>query len=297
MKKLDFNKKDLIINLAGTCFWYWDVFHSFLESCGIPSSIYKQFGKDISKYQVMRSILELLERQQRNDVIENIATQFYNLNPSEEKIDQKRAQKLLKEFRNAMGKNLIEDQIKQKEKEKKLKDQRKTAQERQLYSQKILELKNNFLKLHTYNNEKQKRGYEVEELFFNILQIEEFEYKSPYKLTGEQIDGYFKYEKFDYLVEIKWTEEKSNQSDLSIFDGKIKGKGQSTRGFFLSINGFDNNGISKFSGNSPRILLMDGQELFLILDERTTFFDLMKLKTDHFARKGDIFARFSSTLS
>jgi restriction endonuclease Mrr len=99
----------------------------------------------------------------------------------------------------------------------------------------------------------------------------------------------------DYIVEIKWTEDVSKQADLSIFDGKIKNKGQSTRGFFLSINGFDKNSVFKFSGDAPRIILMDGQDFYLILEEITTFYDLMKLKTDSLARKGNIYVNYGNS--
>src|SRR5882672_9072611 len=102
-KKLDFNVKDKLINLSGACFWYWNTFYSFLESCGVPSNIYRSFGKEGGKYQVMRSILELLERQERHDLIKSIATQFYNFTPSEEGIDKEKAYRFLADFRNIIG--------------------------------------------------------------------------------------------------------------------------------------------------------------------------------------------------
>lgn len=291
MKKLDFNIKNMMIKLAGTCFWYWNTFYSFLESCNISSSVYKQFGKDGGKYQVMRLVLELLERQQENDLIMNITTQFYNFIPSDDGVDRKKAEQLLGEFRKAVGGTLIQNEISTKEAEKKIAEQRKNAEEKLIYRKKLAELKKIFTELNC-SSEKQKRGYDIETLFFDLLELEEFECKTPFRTKGEQIDGHFKYDKFDYLVEIKWTQEKASQSDLSIFDGKIKGKAQSTRGLFLSINGFDEIAISKYSVDSPRIILMDGQDLFFVLDERTTFYDLMKYKTDLLVRKGDIYARY-----
>lgn len=290
-KKLDFNIKDKLITLSGACFWYWNTFYSFLESCGVPSSVYRQFGKEGGKYQLMRLILELLERQQRFDIIKNIVIQFYNFTPSEDGIDREKANKLLDEFRKAIGDSILDEEIDKKEIERKIEEQKKIIEEKVLLKQKLQGIKDAFLKLKSLDD-KQKRGFEIESLFFDLLELEEFEVHRPYRTTGEQLDGHFKYEKFDYIVEIKWTDSVSNQSDLSIFDGKIRGKGQSTRGFFLSINGFDTNAISKFSGDAPRIILMDGRDLFLILEELTTFYDLMKLKTDALAREGNIYANY-----
>jgi hypothetical protein len=115
------------------------------------------------------------------------------------------------------------------------------------------------------------------------------EYSKPYKtLDGEQIDGHFKYDKFDYLVELKWEDGVIKQKDLSIFDGKIKGKAQSTRGLFLAANGFDDNAIVKFSGDSPRIILMTGEDLTYVLNARVLFHDAMKAKIEAIVRFGNI---------
>lgn len=292
IKRLDFNVKNKLINLSGVCFWYWNTFYSFLESCGVPSSIYRSFGKDGSKYQVMRSILELLERQQRYDIIEKISIQFYNFVPSEEGgVDKERACRILNEFRELVGSSLLDKAVDNKEVKKRAEEREKIAQERVLFKEKLQGLKDNFLKLNT-SSDKQKRGFEIETLFFDLLQLEEFDIHRPYRNIGEQLDGHFRYEKFDYIVEIKWTDDVSKQADLSIFDGKIRGKGQSTRGLFFSVNGFDKNAVTKFSGDSPRIILMDGQDFLLVFEEMTTFYDLMKLKTDALARKGDIYVNY-----
>lgn len=293
-KKLNFNIKDKIINLSGVCFWYWNTFYSFLESCGISSSVYRQIGKDGGKYQLMRSILESLERQGRYDLIKNIATQFYNFTPSEDGIDKEKANKLLADLRAAIGSSLIEDEVNKKEIERMSEEQRRITEEKKLAKEKIEELKKSFLALNS-STDHQKRGFDLERIFFDLLGLEEFDFTRPYRNIGEQIDGYFKYEKFDYIVEIKWTQEQSNQSDLAIFDGKIRGKGQSTRGFFLSVNGFDSNAVTKFSGDAPRIILMDGRDFFLIFEEMTTFYDLMKLKTDFLARKGIIYVNYGNS--
>lgn len=100
--------------------------------------------------------------------------------------------------------------------------------------------------------------------------------------------GHFRYEKFDYLVEVKWTSGPTKQKDLAVFDGKIRGKAQSTRGFFLAANGFDNDTVNKFSGDAPRIVLMTGEDLALVLDGRLPFFDVMKAKIDAIVRYGNI---------
>jgi hypothetical protein len=34
VKKLSFEAKEKIVALSGACFWYWNSFYSFLDSCG-----------------------------------------------------------------------------------------------------------------------------------------------------------------------------------------------------------------------------------------------------------------------
>jgi len=47
-----------MITLAGTCFWYWNGFYTFLDSCDVPSRLYEKYPKGtFYKYDVMRNIL------------------------------------------------------------------------------------------------------------------------------------------------------------------------------------------------------------------------------------------------
>lgn len=139
MKKIDFNIKNQLIQLSGTCFWYWNSFYSFLESCGISSTTYRALGKEGGKYQVMRSVLELLERQERYDIIEDIIKQFYNFKPSEEGIDKYRANELLTIFRQVVGKSVLEQEVDNVERKKKIEQQRKVAEEREKNQKKLNE--------------------------------------------------------------------------------------------------------------------------------------------------------------
>ena len=113
-----FEVKEQIISLSGACFWYWNSYYSFLDSCGVPKSLYKRYPKDsFKKYDVMRNVLEVLEDQkQGDDVINNIISNFYRLNNAVDKdnLDNNKAKKLLDEFREIVGNDPIEIEIKNK---------------------------------------------------------------------------------------------------------------------------------------------------------------------------------------
>jgi len=292
-KKLGYEAKEKMVALAGACFWYWNSFYSFLDSCGVPKALQKRYPRDAyNKYQMMRCILGDLEQTGNLELINSIASAFYRLKTAidRDSLDEKKAKKLLDEFRDAISNDPIETEIQKREQEKAKAAHQKTITSRRAQSKRLEDINAEFIRLMTANElTPQKRGYKLEDLFFELLHFSEFEHTKPYRTPdGEQIDGHFRYEKFDYLVEAKWTAELTKQEDLSIFDGKIRGKAQSTRGFFISANGFDENAIGKFSGDAPRIVLMTGEDMALVLGGQVLFVDAMKAKIDAIVRYGNI---------
>lgn len=292
-KKINYELKEAIVSLSGTCFWFWNSFYSFLDSCGVPKSLQQKYPKEaFNKYQVMRNILEHLEESNKIEVINNIISNFFKLKNAvdRDQLDEKKAKRLLSEFRDLVGNDPIEKEIERREREKS-RGNHKVAIDQQKSQRKRLEDLNSFFTSLITSTEytPQQRGYKLEEIFCDLLQFSELEYSRPYKTPdGEQIDGHFKYEKFDYLIESKWEDGQIKQKDLSIFDGKIKGKAQSTRGLFLAANGFDENAVNKFSGDSPRIILMTGEDLAMVLNGRVLFHDAMKAKVEAIVRYGNI---------
>ena len=290
-KKLSFEIKQQMVTLAGTCFWYWDSLYNFLDSCGVHRDASRRFPKD-NKYNVMRNVLSYLEDRGDLDTINTIVSNFYRLKGAvdRDKLDNDRAKCLLKEFRDAVGNDPIDREVENREREKTKAAFEQSLTERKSQIIRLEELNNRFISLaSTTEFTPQQRGFRLEELFFDLLQFSEFEYTPPYRTPGnEQIDGHFSYEKFDYLVESKWEKDATKQSDLSVFDGKIRGKAQSTRGFFLSATGFGETAIQKYSGDAPRIVLMTGEDLALVLSGHLSFFDAMKAKVDAIVRHGNI---------
>lgn len=240
----------------------------------------------------MRNVLEVLEEQNKNDVINNIISNFYRLRNAADKdnLDNKKAKQLLNELREMVGNDPVENEIKKQKQEEARKNHQHSVEQVRGKTKKLDQLNGEFISLTTSTElTPQQRGFKLEDLFFDLLQFSEFEYSKPYRTPdGEQIDGHFKYEKFDYLVEAKWIDGLTKQKDLSIFDGKIRGKAQSTRGFFISANDFDKNAVNKFSGDAPRIVLMSGQDLAMVLSGQFTFFDALKAKINAIVRYGNI---------
>jgi hypothetical protein len=292
-KKLSFDIKERMVTLAGTCFWFWDSFYSFLDSSGVPKELQRRYPREaFSKYTAMRNILGDLEATGNTAVIEGLVSNFYRLrSPADrDKLDVDRAKGLLAEFRSAVGNDPIERELQNRERKRARAAYEDAVEDRRTQQARLGDLNSRFLSLaSTTEVTAQQRGFRLEDLFFDLLQFSEFEYTPPFRTPGnEQVDGHFKYEKFDYLVEAKWEQEVTKQPALSVFDGKIRGKAQSTRGLFLSAAGFDEHGIRKFSGDAPRIVLMTGEDLALVLGGHFSFADAMKAKIDAIVRHGTI---------
>ena len=292
-QKIRLDIKERIVSLSGACFWYWKNFYIFLEICGVPKDLQQRYPRGAyNKYDVMRNILEYLEETNNTDIINNIISNFFRLQNAVDRdaLDNNKAKQLLEEFREMVGNDPIDQEIERRKREEARVSHETEIERQRGQRQRLEDLNSLFISL-TISDEytPQQRGYKLEDIFCELLQLNELEYSRPYRTpNGEQIDGYFRYENFDYLLEVKWKKDLIKQEDLSVFDGKIRGKAQSTRGLFLSASGFDENAISKFSGDSPRIILLTGEDLAIILNGKVLFHDAMKAKVTQIVKYGNI---------
>jgi len=112
----------------------------------------------------------------------------------------------------------------------------------------------------------QKRGFAFEGFLNDLFDISGLAPRGSFRLVGEQIDGSFQLGQDIYLVEAKWENQKTGQSDLLSFSGKVEGKAQWSRGVFISYTGFTEDGLEAFArGKSTRIICMDGLDLYGVL--------------------------------
>ena len=216
-KKISFELKEKMVSLSGACFWYWNSFHSFLDSCGVSKSLQQRYPRETyNKYELMRNLLGDLEQAGQIETINSIVSNFFRLRKAvDDNLDQTKAKQLLKEFHDLVGSDPIENELRLREQERARDAHKQSVAERRSQTKRLEELNSDFVRLTTSNGlTPQERGYSLEDLFFDLLYFNEFDYTKPYRTSdGEQIDGHFKYEKFDYLVEAKWTESQTKQKE------------------------------------------------------------------------------------
>jgi hypothetical protein len=108
----------------------------------------------------------------------------------------------------------------------------------------------------------QARGRGLERLLHEALRRAGLDPRPPYRPSGEELDGSFKFEGRYFLYEAKWLGDEPPASTIYSFKGKIGGKLVGTIGFFISVTGFSTDAIDALaSGKEKDVLLVTGEDL------------------------------------
>ena len=170
---------------------------------------------------------------------------------------------------------------------------RKVAQERlqrtKDYQKKIEEFKAKFSEI--IKLQPQLRGYEFETFLNDLFFFFDLAPRGAFKIKGEQIDGAFTHDGTDYLLEAKWRNDPSANADLYAFAGKIGEKLKNTLGVFISMSGFSKEALETNSHINKAMILIDGQDIMAILENRISLPDMIRIKRRHAAETGEIMYR------
>lgn len=139
------------------------------------------------------------------------------------------------------------------------------------------------------------RGFAFERLLTDLFAAFDLAPRGSFRLKGEQIDGSFHHGAHTYLVEAKWQGERLGQSELLVFSGKVGGKAQWTRGLFISLGGFSNDGLEAFArGKQTNIICFDGLDLHAVLGGKISLPMLVNLKARAAAESNEAFVSVRS---
>ncbi|WP_146241389.1 hypothetical protein [Actinokineospora spheciospongiae] len=168
------------------------------------------------------------------------------------------------------------------------------AENAQTMTEKLQQLNSTFKSLQT--QDEQKRGYALETLLTDLFALYDVDTKGSFRIYGEQLDGAFTFENGEYLFEAKWRKALTPLADLDTFNMKVQRKLDNTLGLFFSMNGFQPSALGLGGSGRPRVLLMDGYDLTLVLEDRVSFPEALRRKRQHAARTGEIFLRVAEML-
>jgi hypothetical protein len=294
MKQIPFEIIQGMIQCFGRSFHYKDTVQSFFLKSGVPQSMATR-NRELAKFIWARKLLTDLEQTEEGIlIIKRILTNLCNLKnlPDKDVPDRNAGLDALRELKTqALTHNLIA----KKQKESVATRKHIAEEKKLLLNNRAKRLENIYSKFKDgmVTENRQKAGYSLEDILKDLFAHFEIDYKKPYKLSTQQIDGHFKFESFDYLVEAKWKKDYSNESEIAAFKNKVESKLESTRGLFVSISGFRDEVIEQFNGRGANLIFMNGEDLVYILEGRIHLRDALTHKIDKAAQTGKVFSRLS----
>jgi Restriction endonuclease len=139
----------------------------------------------------------------------------------------------------------------------------------------------------------QARGFELERLFFQLLELEKIECFPSYKTDSEQIDALFLFENKYFFTELKWTKGTVPVSEVYSFQGKMRNKFVGSLGLFISMNGFSSKVNEQIEKNT---ILFDKSDLDFCFYDDYTFSEILKVKLNRAVQYGILDYHFTQHL-
>jgi hypothetical protein len=133
----------------------------------------------------------------------------------------------------------------------------------------------------TASGEPHQRGYLLQDLLNRLFDLHGFPVSRAFQRNdgGEQIDGAFEMDGWQYLVECRWRAKLADIRDLDGLRGQVQRSGRQTMGLFLSINGWSDNVVPLMKQSPDKsIILMEGYDLRCALARHVDLRVLMKAK-------------------
>jgi restriction endonuclease Mrr len=291
MDTLPYTIKEQIIQCFGRCFHYKDTVEAFLRSAGVSQELANKY-KHEPKFVWARKVLNDLEGSDDGRVIQRkILTELCRLrNVPEDVPDRNAALDTLRKLKELANDHQIEYEIVKKEtafRNETAKNKLKIIEER---NAKLSNLNAKFIEGIQSRN-RQKAGYDLEDILKELFALSEVDYKRSYRTETQQIDGHFKFDGFNYLLEAKWRQDQPNEAEIGSFQRKVNTKLDATRGVFISINGFRQEVINEFSGHGTNIILMSGEDIIHILEGRVELKEALNIKIECASQYGTAYTK------
>lgn len=299
MKDIPYEIQEQLYQCFRNCFFYKDDVEKFMVTCGVSTALAKKYKSEYKIINAKNVILELndLPVNKKNQILMSMVTNFYYMETFSPRIENKRlAQKTINDLRNMVKKyGIIHKENSYNEYH--IIQQDKKINKKIEKQEKILELRQRFYSQFS-NSNPQSRGYELEKIIEELFDVNEISYKGAFRneANTQQIDGYFELDGFSYLIEAKWVKNKINSESIASFKHKVESKLESTRGVFISINGFREEVLREYSFSSFNIIFINGEELTHVFEGRVELVELIKYKIQQASSVGNPNADISNIL-
>ena len=280
-------------------YWFKKDLRSFLINTLQDTSILGKINWDDYKRNIANQVVETLARNegQYQDELLRLFIEVSRIDDfshlahleggKEKETRANNAVQALKKYTS--GFQVLQQETQQREEKRTI--YRDELKKKNLFQTQLDELKKQYIQLSVSTNP-HKRGYQLEGLLKNLFELFDLDPRASFRIQGEQIDGAFTFENFEYLFEAKWHNEPIQAKDLDVLSAKVQRKLDNTLGLFLSINGFSPESINAHSIGRKLLLLMDGGDIMAVLENRIDFQELLRRKKRHASQTGNILFRY-----
>lgn len=185
------------MSVCGKIFWYKDPFRAFLIStCGVPTEtgmigiLTNQSLRSLGTY--FQTSIEWVTMVFNRTKNRYGAVQVRNI-PDDNVPDKNAAIDALRWLKKLAAEQKLVAEKEQSESEAKVNEARRRQLALAARAQRMEQLRSEFaaMSMATSAEEVQRRGYDLEELFAQLFEAHEINYRRPYRVKNEQIDGYF----------------------------------------------------------------------------------------------------------
>lgn len=276
-------------------FWRRKALTKFLCQCGIAESFLGTRSIDESKRDLLdRVFTELQKSDQGRASILRIAVFLMEQRSFPDLLNWEDSDKKIKDAHDAVSRLCIHHS--QQEKELQSEQEKTKAQEefrrcraQATLSQQSLQKLNNRLGLLSKVLGQQQAGYDFQTWFYDLLDFLEISNRKPYVHNGRQIDGSLTISGTTYLVELKFTSQQAEATDIDTFFKKVTTKADNTMGVMISISGYSSVAKQEASGDRTPLLLLDHSHLYLVLGGAIGLADVIERIRRHASQTGEAY--------
>lgn len=284
--------KNALIQVCGRSFWYKQPLFDIFARAGIPEGFYLKYEHE-PKFKIARQLIDDLETMGDDGLLlqRRLLTELCKLRalPDTEVPDCDAGLDALRELKRLSQEHDLIAKEEREHAKRRTADAEAQIQQARERERRLKELYEAFVEMSS-SLDHQARGYSLEDLLKELFSLFELRYRKSYRAEGEQVDGWFTFGGFDYLVEARWRKDIPTLDELLAFKGKVDRKIESNRGLFISIVPFREDIVQRLREAGPRnLILMDGYDLTLILEGRVSLIDALQAKTDRASQEGVLY--------
>jgi Restriction endonuclease len=130
-------------------------------------------------------------------------------------------------------------------------------------------------------------GFDFEKWFYDFMDFCEIENRRPYRSDdNRQVDGSVSLDGTTYLVELKFEGKQADHDAIDPILNKINKKSDNTMGIVVAISGFTDGAKANASGPKSPLLLFDHSHLYMALNDRIHFKDVLLRVRRHSSQEG-----------